>query len=85
MLFAVFFIMVTITILAGIFLFLTSTMEYDIGKLCYFWGKKKLDYAYGVLTSITNEGNQSYFYIDEDGLCYEHCRRLTAKEIKELC
>jgi hypothetical protein len=56
----------------------------DIGKLCYFWGKTKEDYAYGILTRIGTEQKETYYIIDDDGLAFDHCRRLTKQEIEEL-
>lgn len=61
--------------------------EQDIGKLCYFWGNNKNDYAYGILRSIGTENGENYYTIDDTdgGLYFEHARRLTKKEIEELC
>lgn len=61
--------------------------EQDIGKLCYFWGNDKNDYAYGILGGIGTENGENYYIIDniDEGLYYEHARRLTKQEIEELC
>lgn len=61
--------------------------EQDIGKLCYFWGNNKNDYAYGILRSIETENGEKYYTIDDidGGLYFEHARRLTKQEIEELC
>ncbi len=61
--------------------------EQDIGKLCYFWGNDKNDYAYGILRSIETEKGEIYYTIDDadGGLYFEHARRLTKQEIEELC
>jgi len=61
--------------------------EQDIGKLCYFWGNDKNDYAYGILRSIGTEKGEKYYTIDDadGGLYFEHARRLTRQEIEELC
>lgn len=61
--------------------------EQDIGKLCYFWGNNKNDYAYGILRSIGTENGENYYTIDDTdgGLYFEHARRLTKQEIEELC
>ena len=61
--------------------------EQDIGKLCYFWGNDKNDYAYGILRSIETEKGEIYYTIDDadGGLYFEHARRLSKQEIEELC
>lgn len=61
--------------------------EADIGKLCYFWGNDENDYAYGILGYIGTENGEKYYNIDniDEGLYFEHCRRLTKQEIKKLC
>lgn len=61
--------------------------EQDIGKLCYFWGNDKNDYAYGILRSIETEKGEIYYTIDDadGGLYFEHARRLTKQEIEEIC
>lgn len=61
--------------------------EQDVGKLCYFWGNDKNDYAYGILRSIETEKGEIYYTIDDadGGLYFEHARRLTKQEIEELC
>jgi len=61
--------------------------EQDVGKLCYFWGNDKNDYAYGILRSIETEKGETYYTIDDadGGLYFEHARRLTRQEIEELC
>lgn len=59
--------------------------EQDIGKLCYFWSADNPnDKAYGILSSIGTDNGEKYYTID-DACFYEHCRRLTPEEIKELC
>ena len=59
--------------------------EADIGKLCYFWDYDDEDYSkrIGLLTRIYN--NQEYTYNMSKGENFNHCRRLTKQEIKELC
>ena len=62
--------------------------EQDIGKLCYFWGNDdKNDFAYGILGSLGTENGEKYYNIDniDEGLYFEHARRLTKQEIEELC
>lgn len=61
--------------------------EDDIGKLCYFWGNDENDYAYGILGYLGTENGEKYYNIDniDEGLYFEHCRRLTKQEIEELC
>lgn len=62
--------------------------EQDIGKLCYFWGDDdKNDFAYGILGSIGTENGEKYYNVDniDEGLYFEHARRLTKQEIEELC
>ena len=61
--------------------------EQDLGKLCYFWGNDENYYAYGILRSIGTENREKYYNIDniDEGLCFEHARRLTKQEIEELC
>ena len=56
--------------------------EDDIGKLCYFWEKNF--YHYGILTSIGTDSGKVY-YVYDDCLQCNHCRRLTKQEIEELC
>lgn len=60
--------------------------EQDIGKLCYFWGNDENDYAYGILGSIGTENGEKYYNIDniDEGSYFEHARRLTKQEIREL-
>lgn len=60
--------------------------EQDIGKLCYFWGNDKNDYAYGILRSIETEKGETYYTIDDadGGLYFEHARRLTKQEVEEI-
>lgn len=60
--------------------------EADIGKLCYFWGDDENDFAYGILGSTGTENGEKYYNVDTyEGLYFEHARRLTKQEIKELC
>jgi hypothetical protein len=60
--------------------------EQDIGKLCAFWNDE--DVYYGKLGSIRTYKGKIYYelktHIYED-VEYLHCRRLTKKEIEELC
>lgn len=57
--------------------------EQDIGKLCAFWDYKE-EIRYGRLDRIINQGKMT-FYSLEDIRDYCHARRLTKKEIKEIC
>lgn len=57
--------------------------ETDIGKLCKFWDNDEDDeewIACGILTNIINGK-----YDRDRSALYDHCRRLTKQEIKELC
>lgn len=56
--------------------------EADIGKLCKFWNNAGL-HAFGVLSNIYNGENDNYKM--SYGGYWEHCRRLTADEVKDLC
>lgn len=56
--------------------------EADIGKLCYFWDEEFK--GYGILTHKDVTGGKP-FYLADDNTTYDHCRRLTKKEIEELC
>lgn len=56
--------------------------EADIGKLCYFWDDEFK--GYGILTHKDFAGYKPY-YIADGNTAYDHCRRLTKKEIEEIC
>ena len=56
--------------------------EADVGKLCYFWDEEFK--GYGILTLKDVAGGKPY-YLADDNTTYDHCRRLTKTEIKELC
>ena len=67
--------------------------EADIGKLCRFSLSEKArcsislteeNDAFGILTEINNNGTQTLYLRDKD-VWFNHCRRLTKKEIEELC
>lgn len=70
---------------------MTDATEKDVGKICVFWNDNEKVKSIGILTCL------STFYYNKDGkICKEtryekgmtlwkHCRRLTAKEVKELC
>lgn len=58
--------------------------EADIGKLCYFWDDDGEYKGYAILTFKDVVGGKHY-YIADGNTAYEHCRRLTKKEIEELC
>ena len=50
--------------------------EADVGKLCKFWDK-----SIGILSGFEYDGK----FVDDHSWCWSHCRRLTKKEIEELC
>lgn len=58
--------------------------EQDAGKICAFWDDDGTR-AYGLLSDLIIEESEDRKY----GCCYgkrwEHARRLTKKEIEELC
>lgn len=62
--------------------------EQDIGKICVFYDRfdeTDDDHdIYAVLYKIENQSKNTWFYTDR-GDYYAHCRRLTKKEIEELC
>ncbi len=58
--------------------------EADLGKLCYFWDDDEEFKGYAILTLKDVAGGKPY-YIADGNTTYEHCRRLTKQEIKELC
>lgn len=64
----------------------------DIGKLCRFSLSEKArcsislteeNDVFGILTEINNNGTQTLYLRDRD-VWFNHCRRLTKKEIEEL-
>ena len=57
----------------------------DIDKLCCFWDSEYNPNAkiVGYLHSILSY--KDFKYVVRGGLSYRHCRRLTKKEISELC
>jgi hypothetical protein len=54
----------------------------DVGKLCIFWDEKAKN-NFGILEEITSLNNELRFW--KNNTSYKHCRRLTKKEISELC
>ena len=58
--------------------------EADAGKLCYFWDDDEEYKGYAILTLKDVAGGKPY-YIADGTTTYDHCRRLTKQEIKELC
>lgn len=63
--------------------------EQDIGKICVFYDRfDETDdepNIYAVLDKIENQSKNTTWYYTERGDYYAHCRRLTPKEIEELC
>lgn len=63
--------------------------EQDIGKICVFYDRfDETDDEpdiYAVLHKIENQGKNNTWYYTDRGDYYAHCRRLTKKEIEELC
>ena len=62
--------------------------EQDIGKICVFYdGFDETDDEpdiYAILHKIENQHKTTWFYTNR-GDFYAHCRRLTKKEVSELC
>ena len=59
--------------------------EADIGKLCVFWNDANRIY-YGVLAYLGYSREMPYYATNVDGgSTFNHCRRLTRDEIRELC
>ena len=58
--------------------------EADVGKLCYFWDDDGEYKSYAILSLKDVAGGKPY-YIADGTTTYDHCRRLTKKEIEELC
>lgn len=59
--------------------------EQNIGKLCYFWTGK--DSTIGILKEIGDYSTLDNYCMEDGkgGIWFVHCRRLTKKEISELC
>ena len=58
--------------------------EADVGKLCVFWNDVNRIH-YGVLTFIGYCREKPYYTRNNvDGSTFNHCRKLTKQEIKEL-
>lgn len=53
--------------------------EADFGKLCKCWNGENS--AICLLKGVDNDG----YFVDDHCWCWQHCRRLTKKEIEELC
>lgn len=63
--------------------------EQDIGKICVFYDSfDETDDEpdiYAVLYRIEKQSKKTTWFYTERGDYYAHCRRLTKKEIEELC
>jgi len=59
--------------------------EADIGKICAFWEDGYKEPVYSRLHEIDCEKHCYKYVAEMDSSGYEHCRRLTKQEIKELC
>ena len=58
--------------------------EADIGKFCAFWEDGNTSVVFAELVDIAKDECYKYQAGHESNR-YEHCRRLTKQEIKELC
>lgn len=62
--------------------------ETDIGKLCKFALEEpthNINGGFGILTKIGKDENGQNLYLKDIEMWYNSCRRLTQREIKELC
>ena len=60
--------------------------EADSGKLCKFWNNSDEQYAtYGILLKKWNDNGIIFYTLKKSGAIFNHARRLTKQEIKELC
>jgi hypothetical protein len=57
--------------------------EADIGKLCVFWDMDNEVEYFGILSRVYKDCKYHYLSRRDDD--FVHCRRLTKKEISELC
>lgn len=70
---------------------MTDATEKDVGKICVFWNNLEGLENIGILTCLsisyyTKNGKRCKETRYEKGMTFwKHCRRLTAKEVKELC
>lgn len=59
--------------------------ENDIGKLCWFWDDDFADKMYGILEDfIEDTQTKKISYYCKEVRWYDHCHRLTAKEVAEI-
>lgn len=57
--------------------------EADVGKICCFWNENEDEKIYGKMTN--RERNRDGLWCACNHVAYRHARRLTKKEIEELC
>ena len=59
--------------------------ENDIGKLCWFWDDDFADKMYGILEDFGEDTQtKKISYYCKEARWYDHCHRLTTKEVAEI-